>query len=548
MRINAALRRVRVHGSWPRARRAWRRPPLALVGAAIGALALGLIVGLIVAPGPAGPPDDRAAAFVPADALAYVNISLDRRRPSVRRALTLVGRLPALGALARTVRARVAASISPPGATPPLAADVRPWLGDEVAFAVLNTPGTVAGSLILAASRERVRTLAFLSSSGARATGSYRRVRLWRYPTGTYTALVGRFIALGQLASVRAAIDVADGGRSLAASPAYRRTAAGEPADAVLEAYLSAGGVRRLLEPRRGLLGMLGVLLDRPALRAARLALAPGAGGFRLLVRSAFAAQTRGHPSPQQFHPALPAALPANAAAVLELGDLPSAAPRLMRALKRAGIAARVGPLLARLGAALRVEGVDIGGLLGLLRGESALALIGPSASPALLLVAHDHGARRARYLLAQAAYALERALRTSALQVGTTESITQIPLDGTEIQQLALQPGVQVDYAVTRHLVIVATGVRALASVLSRWRSLAASASWRAVLANAPARVGSLLYLDPGRLFGPGGRFRSIKGAGIQELEALANVRSIGLTVSGGGAEVTADIQLEIK
>src|SRR5579875_1072566 len=175
MRINAAFRRVRVQGSWPRARRAWRRPPLALVGAAIGALALGLIVGLIVAPGPAGPPNDRAAAFVPADALAYVNISLDRRRPSVRRALTLVGRLPALGALARTVRARVAASISPPGATPPLAADVRPWLGDEVAFAVLNTPGTVAGSLILAASRERVRTLAFLSSSGARDTGSYRR-------------------------------------------------------------------------------------------------------------------------------------------------------------------------------------------------------------------------------------------------------------------------------------------------------------------------------------------------------------------------------------
>lgn len=40
----------------------------------------------------AGAPATGAASIVPADALAYVNVSLDRGRPSVRRALAIAGR------------------------------------------------------------------------------------------------------------------------------------------------------------------------------------------------------------------------------------------------------------------------------------------------------------------------------------------------------------------------------------------------------------------------------------------------------------------------
>jgi hypothetical protein len=549
-------RAARLRG-WRAGVRAWRarmrrvggRRLLGITAAAFGALALGLIVGLIVAPAPTGPPDDQAAALVPADALAYINLSLDRGRPAVRRSLALARRLPALAAFADTARTRLAATISPTPSALALAAGVREWLGDEAAFAVLNTPGTVAGSLLFAASRDRSRARAFLSASGARAVGSERHVTLWRYPTGAYAALVGRFVALGQLASVRAAIDVADGARSLAASAAYRRAAAGEPADAVLEAYVSGSGVRRLLEPRPGLLGALGVLLDRPALLGVGFAAAPTADGFRILVRSALAGDARARARPAAFHPALPRALPASAVAVLDVEALPSEAPRLLRALERAGIAGRVGPLLARLGQALRAEGADVGGLLALLRGESALALTQVSGSPALLLAARDPQPRRARYLLAQAAYALEQSLRSSALQAGEIASISQIGVDGTQVQQLALQPGVQLDYAVTRRLVIVATGLRALAQVLSAPRSLTASAGYRAALPNVPARAGSLLYLDSSQLFGPGARLRSIKGAGVQALKALlGNVQTIGLTATGGRAQATANIHLELR
>ncbi len=82
---------------------------------------------------------------------------------------------------------------------------------------------------------------------------SYRGTQLWRNGAATTAAFIQHYLVLGQDVSVRAAVDVASGtGTSLQASDAYRKAAAGEPADRVLDAYASVAGVRRLLAPQGG--------------------------------------------------------------------------------------------------------------------------------------------------------------------------------------------------------------------------------------------------------------------------------------------------------
>ena len=84
---------------------------------------------------------------------------------------------------------------------------MRPWLGKEAAFALLNTRSTSAGSLILLDVRSRKRAQAFLDSSGAQPVRVYRGVTELRYRRGTVLAFVDHYLAIGQRASVKSAID-----------------------------------------------------------------------------------------------------------------------------------------------------------------------------------------------------------------------------------------------------------------------------------------------------------------------------------------------------
>jgi hypothetical protein len=90
--------------------------------------------------------------------------------------------------------------------------DVRPWLGKEAAFALLNTTGSSAGSLIVLDVSRPAAARAFLTRSGAVAAGADGRVALLRYPSGAELAFIGHYLVLGQDASVRAAVAVAAGG------------------------------------------------------------------------------------------------------------------------------------------------------------------------------------------------------------------------------------------------------------------------------------------------------------------------------------------------
>jgi Protein of unknown function (DUF3352) len=224
-----------------------------------------IVLALSLGSGPA-PPATGAARLVPGDALLYLHLSTDPARPSVRRALALAGRFPGSPLLASAVSGRLDSILSgSSGANVDFATQMRPWLGKEAAFAVLDTATSTADSLILLDVRNRRRVTEFLAQVGATPDGTYRDVALRRQPSGTVLALVTHYLALGQAASVQAAIDVAKGrARSLATSAVFESVADSEPPDRVLDGYASAAGTRRVLLPRGGLIGALAALVDRP--------------------------------------------------------------------------------------------------------------------------------------------------------------------------------------------------------------------------------------------------------------------------------------------
>src|SRR5262249_26313510 len=134
----------------------------------------------------------------------------------------------------------------------------------------------------------RANAQALLARAGAKALGRYRGIALIGYPSGIEAAFVSHYLAIGQDASVRVAIDAATGASpSLAHDPGYRRAAPGQSDGRVLDAYVSRAGVRRVLLGRSGPAGALGALLDQPALSGVTVSVSPARDGVSVRVHSA---------------------------------------------------------------------------------------------------------------------------------------------------------------------------------------------------------------------------------------------------------------------
>jgi hypothetical protein len=84
-------------------------------------------------PGPGG----RAAELVPASALAFARLDTDPGDPAARRLARLAPRIPGYS-VARDAALR---AVSPAPGAFDLQRDVRPWLGDEAAAALVDLGG-----------------------------------------------------------------------------------------------------------------------------------------------------------------------------------------------------------------------------------------------------------------------------------------------------------------------------------------------------------------------------------------------------------------------
>ncbi len=320
------------------------RRRLALAAGLLAAV-IAIAVAVVLAASGSGeiPPATGAAALVPANALAYLNLSIDSSRPAVSDARKVATRFPdwplletaALGQL-RTI---VAGSSSAPAN---FAAAVRPWIGKEASLALISSGASGAiEPLVVLDVAKRARAQAFVRSAGATPAGAYDGARLEAYAAGGELAFFGHYLVAGSATGVRAALDAAVGRtRDLSRDPAYERAAVGEPDDRVLDIYLPATGIRELLATRTGLAGAIGLLLNRPSLQGAAIAISPTATGARVLVHSVLSAAAPA----RSFTPTLQSVLPSGSTLMLDVDGLDRAAPALLEASATAGIATNVGP------------------------------------------------------------------------------------------------------------------------------------------------------------------------------------------------------------
>src|SRR5579859_2280804 len=524
------------------------------------AIVLGIVALALAVSHEPPPPATTADRVVPADALLYVHVSTDPSRGPVKQALAVARRLPDFPFGEAAVVNRLDAILTgASGRSVDFSSQVRPWLGREAAFALLNTTTSTAGSLIVLEVRRPARARAFVQGAGATAAGSYRGRALLGYASGTTLAFVRargeEFLVLGQPASVRAAIDASDGAiASLARSARYRQAIAGQPSDRVIDAYASTDGVRRVLAAQGGLLGGLGVLLYQPALTGTSVSISPSSGGLRIRVHDALdptLARAGRAPAPE-FAPTMAGVLPQGTTLLLDVVGLSHVAPRVLNAGAEGGIAGRIGPLLRRLGAALTSEGVDVGRITSLFAGETAVAVAPPATGsghgPALVIVARTKHEDVTRQLLAQLEAPLAQLFPPPSNGPGQAPEFNNVPVAGVTAHQLVLAPGLQIDYAVFHGLVVVATSVQAIGAIARHTTSLAGASGFQATLGNRPDRVSSLVFLDFSQLLTLAEQTGLAQTGRLAALKAdLAKIRAIGLVSTRGEADTTAELTLQI-
>ncbi|MBV9802784.1 MAG: DUF3352 domain-containing protein [Solirubrobacterales bacterium] len=492
------------------------------------------------------PPATGAAALVPADALAYLNLSIDSGRPVVADARTLAARFPDWPLLETAALNRLRTIVAGSNAAPAdFAGAVRPWIGKEAALALISSgaSGAIEPLVVLAVARP-TRAQAFVRSAGASAAGAYDGARLEAYPTGSELAFVGHYLVAGSATGVRAAIDAAAGrARKLSRDPAYDRAVAGEPADRVLDAYLSATGVHELLATRTRVGGAIGLLLDRPSLQGTAISVSPTATGARVLVHSVLGATA----PVRSFTPTLQSVLPSGSTLMLDVDGLDRAAPALLEATATAGIAANVGPLLQRVGTALRSQGVNLRSVLSLFDGETAVAL-GPGTTPSLVIVARVQHQATAQGELAALEGPVTGMFSASGSGPGQVPELADQDIGGVAVHEIALGPGLQVDYGVWDGLVVVSTSLRLIDDVFAREHSLDGDPGYRATLPDQPGPLSSLVFGDVSRLLALGEQTGLTSGARTRELVPdLSQVHAIGLSSTSGERDTTTELNLQI-
>jgi hypothetical protein len=404
------------------------------------------------------PPPAEATTLVPRDALVYVHLSTDAGRDATKAALSAAQRFSGYD----RARTSLLKRLSAPGCR------VQTGKGKEAALALLNSKTGTAGSLVIVDSGDD-------KPVDDRICGAVKVVK------------IGRFSVIGQPASIAAARALHAGkGVSLAGDPLYKRTLSELPADRVLDAWVTKDGVRRLLAPQPGLLGIAGLLLDQPKLRAVAASLsAQGKDGARVVVKSLKTSAATARP----FAPTLQNSVPDGAFAYLGV-----------RGLRGVG---------ARLLAFVPGSQKDLASVTKLFSGETAVILSYAVPAPILTLVTRTADEAAARKTLSQ---------------------------------------GLKLPHAVFGGKVVVSTKPAGIDAVRTAKQHLPDTKAWAAVERNTRNPVTSLVFLDFSQLLRLAERTGLNDSSAYKAVKAdLLRVKRVGARSSGTGDETTAELLLSI-
>ena len=442
------------------------------------ALAVGLLVGILgvavqatrANTGPGG----RAAELVPASALAFARLRTDTDDPATRALARLAPKLPGY----ERARDAAFAAISPTAGGFDLKRDVRPWLGDEAAVALVDLGGGRFGSLLVAKVNDKPKAEALLQRvAGARPGGRYGKTVVRRFGDNA-AAFVKGFLVAGPELAVQRSIDAARGeSPSLSDSATFERALGGARRPAQL--YVSSRG---LGAAPAGPAAMVAALLDSPRLRAIGVTAGADDDGLRVRVRSVGTGGSHGKAA------ALAARVPADAMAMLAAPD----AGALVAAVERAGAKASVESVRTLLTkqAALDVDRDLIGRL-----GGVAAWLAPGDAAPVIGVAARTDDPKRVRESLARLQDPIARAL---AADPAEPAAFASREVGGHDVYSLRVSDGFAPSYAVVGRTVVAATTPAAVEAYLARGGSrLRSSRAFRAAIPEVLPETESLGFFD---------------------------------------------------
>jgi hypothetical protein len=453
------------------------------------------------------PPDD-AIELVPGDSLAYLHADTDPDTQQYENAAEIAERLPKL------TEQLIDRLPGPTGGTFSYRREVAPWLGEEVAVAVIpvRSRDQEVTTLLEVGDEEGANRFVHDLTGNEPRTESYRAHEL-ATRGGLTVATAGDFVVAGPDAAVKRVIDTDVGGRSLAAS---------EPADEVRDALpdlrlaeliVSERGAAELLAPG-GSLAPFEAFVNARATLGAGAALAAGEDGFELEIHSVLdpkrAANAPGFfaafPS---FEPALEGSVGEGALAYLALGDPEqSLAGLLAQATAEApGIAAgfeRVAERLRRSGNVNLEQDI-----LPLLTSQAAVAVepsVGGSDAvvagiPFVSLIVEEVDAGAATEALSELQAPLAKALEPQrGLQAPVFK---EQEIEGVRVQSLMISPTVELTYAIVDGKLVLSTDPAGVTQVASGSSSLDDSERFAQATGDLPDDVSALLYLNLSGLLG---------------------------------------------
>ena len=495
---------------------------------AVALLAIALAV-VLATRGDAAPPDG-AARLVPPDALLYAHLSTSEGRTQDARLLEIAGRFS-------TLRERIPAlamAMTPAAGGLDYARDVRPWLGDEAALALLDGGSAGPEPMLVAAVDDRAAAMRTLSKLGARPAGNHAGTPMLSLPPRATAAFTGDHLVIGPAEAVSAAIDRAgdDAPPSLAGTRVYRRAAEHREGAASLEVFATTAGLRRLLDGASGLAGTAGRLLMSPRLEGVHAQVSAEERGLRATAR---VLRAPGGGEPAAFEPTLADHVPGDAAGLVALPGVDAMAA----IAERAGGAA----LLAGLEEALpTAAGIELEDLLAPVSDEAVLAVQAGETAPIFTIAARTRDAASTRESLARLQGPVSDRLGGGPFE--------QRELRGADAFTLRVTPELEPSYAVSKDAVVASTAGSGLEQLRPARSPATASPALEELVPEEGAKVEALVFLDPRQLLTLGDR------TGLQALMTPAMRDDLGRMGKAGAVvkedddeptDTTAELFLEI-
>jgi hypothetical protein len=492
------------------------------------------------------PPND-AVALVPADAMLYAHLTLERDSHQYELAAEIAGELPDL----RLLVDQIASTLhTPSGAPVDLKRDVLRWADRDLAVALLPGPRGSSRALVIVGVEDEGGAEEFLAKvapPGDPKEASQGGSKLDLYPGGFAAAEAGEALAFGSEEAVRAALD-AGAGRTEALDPDAGPL--GElPALRFAEVYLSRKGVKRLLGGGGAGASQLDTFVDYGATTGmAASATARDAGVEVNLISDLDPELLARSPSLlaelPSFEPELASEAGSRALGYVGVGELGPTLSGLLGSAGEGGAAKALRDIAKQLRGKAGVD--QVADLLPALSGQAALVAEPTDGVPFASLIVDGVDEDRAIKALTGLEGSILKAL--VAPGSGVIPRVEDSEVDGVAVRSAQISPTVNLSYAVFDDRLVVSTDPAGIAAVRAGGDGLEGSDSFERATDDLPDRVSALVFLNLDELLG------LAEQAGLAEdplyaslSDDIAKIGSLGLAVTGDDEELRTELFLAI-